>query len=234
MRGKPEPAASSPVKRNRTWLAMARRRPPDFALLLPLILLNLVVSGFEDFHPLLHGMSRWLVLATLLLALYASGVGRVYFLTVGSLAIAAAAMWRLAIYHRGTIEIVVVASFTLLVALAPIAILRKVRKEFADDGVGADVVLGSLCAYLYIGTWFAFAYRAVALLTRAPFFAQPGEERALNYLYFSLVTITSTGYGDLSPVYGPGRMLAAVEAIIGQLYLVTVVALVVSAFRARR
>ncbi len=231
MQGAP---ASSPEARSPAWRGWARRRPADFALLLPLILLNLAVSGFEEYHPLLRGMTRWLALATLLLALYASRVSRAFILTVGSLALAAAGLWRSALLHRGTLDIVVVGSFTALVAIAPITILWRVRKDFAEEGVGADVVLGTLCAYLYIGTWFAFAYRAVALLTNGPFFAQPGEERPLNYLYFSLVTITSTGYGDLSPAYGPGRMLAAVEAVIGQLYLVTVVAVVVSAFRRRR
>lgn len=228
-------AAAPPTEeRSRGWRRFARRRPADFALLLPLILLNLVVSGFEEYHPLLRGMTRWLALITLLLALHASHVGRRFFLAVGSLALTAAAFWRLALLYRGTLEIVVVGSFTALVAVAPITMIWRVRKEFAEEGVGADVVLGALCAYLYIGTWFAFAYRAVALLTGAPFFAQPGEERALNYLYFSLVTITTTGFGDLTPAYGPGRMLAAVEAVIGQLYLVTVVAVVVSAFRKRR
>ncbi len=226
--------APPPEERPRGWRRWARRPRADFALLLPLVLLNLVVSGFEEYHPLLRGMTRWLAFATLLLALYASHVSRRFFFTVGSLAMVAAAFWRSALLYRGTLEVVVVVSFTALVAVAPIAMLWRVRKEFAEEGVGVDVVLGALCAYLYIGTWFAFAYRAVALLAGAPFFAQPGEERALNYLYFSFVTITTTGFGDLSPVYGPGRMLAAVEAVIGQLYLVTVVAVVVSAFRRHR
>jgi hypothetical protein len=233
--GKVQGAAVPPQgKRSREWPRWARRRPADFALLLPLILLNLVVMGFEEYHPFLRGFSRWLGLATLLLALYASGVGRTFLLTVGSLALVAAALWRQALVSRGMLGIAVVASFTALVALAPIAILWKVRKEFAKEGVDAEVVLGALCAYLYIGTWFAFTYGIAVLLSNAPFFAQPGAERPLNYLYFSFITLTTTGFGDLSPAYGPGRMLAAVEAVIGQLYLVTVVALVVSAFRTRR
>ncbi len=227
-------AAPSQPKTRREWPRWARRRPADFALLLPLILLNLLVTGFEEYHPILGGMSRWLFLATLLFALHASRVGRPFFLTVGTLALIAAAAWRYAVVSRGGVGIVVAGSFTALVAIPPIAILRKVRKELAEEGVGADVVLGALCAYLYIGTWFAFTYGIVGRLTGAPFFAQPDSERALNYVYFSLITLTTTGFGDLSPVYGPGRMLAAVEAVVGQLYLVTVVAVVVSAFRRRR
>ncbi len=74
----------------------------------------------------------------------------------------------------------------------------------------------------------------MATLSDAPFFAQPGADNFLNYLYFSFISLTTTGFGDLSPAYGPGRMLAAIEAVVGQLYLVTVVAIVVSAYRKRR
>jgi len=56
----------------------------------------------------------------------------------------------------------------------------------------------------------------------------------LNYLYFSFITLTTTGYGDISPAFGPGRMIAVTEAVIGQLYLVSVVAIVVSAFGKRK
>jgi len=56
----------------------------------------------------------------------------------------------------------------------------------------------------------------------------------VNHIYFSFITLTTTGFGDLTPAYGPGRMLAAIEAIIGQLYLVSVVAIVVSAYSGRR
>ncbi len=230
----PVAAPPPPEEKSRGWRRIARRRPADFALLLPLILLNLVVTGFADYHPILARTTRWLFLATLVLALYASGVGRAFLLTVGSLAVITAAAWRSDVVSHGGAGIVVVAAFTALVALAPITIIWRLRKDFAEEGVGADVVLGALCAYLYIGTWFAFSYGAVALLTGAPFFAQPGAERPLNYVYFSLITLTTTGFGDLSPVYGPGRMLAAVETVVGQLYLVTVVAVVVSAFRRRR
>ena len=144
------------------------------------------------------------------------------------------ALWRPALAHHGLREFVVMRSFNVLTALAPIAILRKIRREYSQEGVDLEVVLGALCAYLYIGSWFSVIYRSVGILGKAPFFAQPGAETMLNYVYFSFITLTTTGFGDLSPAYGPGRMLAAVEAVIGQLYLVSVVAIVVSAFRRRR
>lgn len=213
------------------WLP---RRSAGFALLLPLILVNLAVSGFEDFIPYVKGITRWVALATLVLTLYISRVGRTYSLAVAILGVVALAAWKTSLEYHGGVDFLTVGLFNVLVALAPIAILRKVRKEFSEEGVDLEVVLGALCAYLYIGLWFAFVNRSVSLLLKTPFFAQPEADNPLNHMYFSFITLTSTGYGDLTPAYGPGRMFAAVEAIVGQLYLVTVVALVVSAYRKRR
>jgi len=206
----------------------------NYALLLPLILLSLVVSGFQDHHPLMKSVNQWLAAATLVMALYVSRVGRMYFVAVASLALILAAAWSSAEVHHGWVKIVVVATFGALIALAPVAILRRVRKEFVEEGVDSEVVLGALCAYLYLGNWFAFLYRAAAVLSDTPFFAQPGAEDGLNYLYFSFITLTTVGYGDLSPAYGPGRMLAVTEAIAGQLYLVSVVALSVNDYERRK
>ena len=60
-----------------------------------------------------------------------------------------------------------------------------------------------------------------------PFYAQTASERSVDHLYFSFVTLTTVGYGDLTPIADLGRMIAVSEALIGQLFLVTVVALVV-------
>jgi len=207
---------------------------PKFAWLLPLILLNFFVFGFGDSHPFLKTVSLWLTAATLALALYVSEVSRTFFLAVASLILLATAAWRPALVYHGGFEIVVVAIFNVLTALAPVAILRKVKKEIAEKGADSEVVLGSLCAYLYIGNWFAVIYRSVGTFGNAPFFAQPGADTMMNYIYFSFITLTTTGFGDLSPAFGPGRMLAAIEAVIGQLYLVSVVAIVVSEYRKRR
>ena len=206
-----------------------------FALLFPLILVNLVVFGFEDQYPLMKKVSRWLAAGTLILALYASRVGRVYHMIAALLILITVATWGYAQSHHGEWpEIAVVVAFGALMVMAPAAILRKVRRDFTEGGVDAEAVLGVLCTYLYLGNWYAFLYRSLAVLSDKPFFAQPGSEDAMNYLYFSFVTLATVGYGDLSPAYGPGRMLVATEGIVGQLYLVPVVAFVVSAYTSRR
>jgi hypothetical protein len=95
-------------------------------------------------------------------------------------------------------------------------------------------MLGALAAYLMLGMAFGFAYRGVAFLQPGPFFAGSGDAALPDALFFSFVTLTTTGYGDLVPAGNPGRSLAVLEALTGQLFLVTAVAKVVEAWRPRR
>jgi len=211
-----------------------RRIRPGYAWLLCMILCFLVVSGFEDRNLLLWAAGIFLKIAIFVLALHISDVGRKYFLAAVSLALIVAGASVPARMYHGGLEVIVLLTWSVLMLLVPFAILRKIGKEFEEEGVDLEVVLGALCAYLFIGAYFAFLYDVMARLSESPFFAQPGADSKLNYLYFSFVTLTTTGYGDISPAFGPGRMIAVTEAVIGQLYLVSVVAIVVSAFGKRQ
>ena len=86
---------------------------------------------------------------------------------------------------------------------------------------------GVLCVYLLIGSAFAFAYGIISALDDGNFFAQQHGGTISDFLYFSFVTQTTTGYGDLTAADDLGRSLAITEALTGQIYLVTVVALIV-------
>jgi hypothetical protein len=220
-----------PGKKGPKWHRQVR---PGYAWLLCMILGFLILSGFEDLYPLLWTAGLVLRMATFVLALYISGVSRRFYLTSTSLALIVAGGSILARTHHGWVDVLILAAWSTMLLLVPITILRKLRKEFIGEGVDQEVVLGALCAYLYIGNYFAFLYDAIATISKNPFFAQPGMESKFNYIYFSFITLTTTGYGDLSPAFGPGRMVAVVEAIIGQLYLVSVVALVVSSYGKRK
>ena len=207
---------------------------PGYAWLLCMILCFLIVSGFEDRNPLIWAAGTGLKIAIFVLALHISDVGRKYFLATVSLALIVAGASVPARMYHGGLEVLVLVTWSALMLLVPVAILRKIGKEFTEEGVDLEVVLGALCAYLFIGAYFAFLYDVMANLAKSPFFAQPGADSKLNYLYFSFITLTTTGYGDISPAFGPGRMIAVTEAVIGQLYLVSVVAIVVSAFGKRK
>jgi voltage-gated potassium channel Kch len=72
-----------------------------------------------------------------------------------------------------------------------------------------------------------YVYILIDVARTVGFFAQRGHHDAVSYLYFSYITLTTVGYGDLTAGSSLGRMLAVIEALVGQLYLVTIVALVV-------
>jgi hypothetical protein len=113
----------------------------------------------------------------------------------------------------------------LLVGVAPIAIVTSIWRRRKVD---VQTVLGAISIYIFLGMFYAFAYQAVGNLGTEPFFVQMKTASIADYLYFSFVTLTTTGYGDLTAAGGLGRAMAVTEALIGQIYLVTVIALLVS------
>lgn len=207
---------------------------PGFAWLLPILLFHLVISGFPVHYPLIFAIRASVRAVAFVMTLYVSRVGRSFLLTMVLLTTVAAAASISAQDHPGWYQNLLLAAWSVILLLAPLTIFRRIRTDFQRGGVELEVVLGALCAYLWIGAYFAFIYGASSVILKTPFFAQPGAENQLNYLYFSFVTLTTTGYGDLFPGGGPGRMLAATEAVIGQLYLVSVVAVAVSVFGSRK
>jgi hypothetical protein len=94
--------------------------------------------------------------------------------------------------------------------------------------VDARSVLGAISIYLLLGMLFMFVYGAVATLGSGSFFAQGTNGTRALRLYFSYVTLATLGYGDYTPSGTFGHTLAVVEALLGQVYLVTVVAVLVS------
>jgi hypothetical protein len=112
----------------------------------------------------------------------------------------------------------------LVTATLPITLSRILRHR----RVTYETVLGALCVYVLIGLLFAFLYLAVDDLRDGPFFAQPGEHVQSEYLYYSFVTLTTVGFGDLSPTAGLPQALTVVEALAGNIFLVTLVARLVT------
>jgi voltage-gated potassium channel len=94
--------------------------------------------------------------------------------------------------------------------------------------VTSETILGATCAYILFGLLFAFVFLALGELRDAPFFAQPGPHEASEYLYFSFVALTTLGFGDLSPAVGLPQALTVIEALLGSVFLVTLVARLVT------
>jgi hypothetical protein len=123
----------------------------------------------------------------------------------------------------------------LLVAVAPVAIARALLRDLrAKSEVSATTLAGVLAIYLLAGMFFAFLYGVIGAIDPDALFAQLHATDPQDQLYFSFVTLCTVGYGDLTPAGGVARSFAVGEMLIGQIYLVTVVSLIVSNLPARR
>ncbi|HEY8000560.1 MAG: ion channel [Vicinamibacteria bacterium] len=117
----------------------------------------------------------------------------------------------------------------LLVVLAPASIIVGVVRQARQSGmITLRTMFGVLCVYLLIGTAYSYAYGIISAVDDGGFFAQISRGDQSDFLYFSFTTMTTTGFGDLTAAHDLGRSLAIMEALIGQIYLVTLVALIVS------
>jgi membrane protease YdiL (CAAX protease family) len=122
----------------------------------------------------------------------------------------------------------------LYVLLTPPAIVSGLIKHFREEGeVTVQLMFGVLCLYLLVGLLFGVAFGAIQEISEEPFFATGTGQRD-DFLYFSYATLTTVGYGDLIAAHDVGRSLAITEALVGQIYLVTVVAVIVSNLRPAR
>jgi hypothetical protein len=116
------------------------------------------------------------------------------------------------------------ALIALLTAASPVAVARRLLHHQRVQG---STVLGALCIYLLLGLFYAYLFWAVGVVNN-PFLVGTPRATMVDYMYFSYTSLTTVGYGDLTAATDIGRILAVSEALIGQLYLVTVVALLVS------
>ncbi len=137
-----------------------------------------------------------------------------------------------------TLSLLATALDSLVVA---IAILQILRWSLRQQQVTVEAVQACICAYLLIGLWFTYAYAATealwrgSILDRGELLADLGGgthpiHRYLSLHYFSYSTLTTLGYGDILPVHPLARSLTAIEALVGQAYMATLVSFIVGVY----
>lgn len=128
-------------------------------------------------------------------------------------------------------------SLLLLLAFLLLAAFASMRQIVLDNSVSANRIIGAICVYLLLGVIWSLVY---ALLE----FAMPGsfsgmaEQSGANWnpgwVYYSFITLTTLGYGDILPLTFSARALSYMETITGQFYLAVLVAGLVSAYLSTR
>jgi hypothetical protein len=117
------------------------------------------------------------------------------------------------------------------IALLTVAMAAVLRRVVTTAEVGSRTILGAISVYTVLGILFTFAYGTIERVQSGPFFEGVPHPAGSDFLFFSYTTLTTTGYGNLVPGGQPGRMLAGLEMMIGQIFLVTLVAGLVSLWR---
>jgi Ion channel len=121
----------------------------------------------------------------------------------------------------------------LLSAAIPLALIGGLMKLVRAHGVTPQAVAGALTLYLLLGLTFAWIVGFVSRADDVQYFAEQAHASTSQIVYFSFEVLTTTGFGDLTAATPLGRALAVVEMLLGQLYLVTVIGVLVGNFAGR-
>jgi len=113
------------------------------------------------------------------------------------------------------------------ILFAAVMVLRWIARQ-ARKQINLQAVIGAVLVYLLIGLMFSWVIGAVSDLEPSlQYFCTQASVTNSDRVYFSFSTITTTGFGDFVPCTQVGHALAVVETVFGQVYLVTIVALLV-------
>jgi Ion channel len=206
-----------------------RRRRERYGVLLGAIIIAFAIQGIAEPSKWEQILMTVLLGVTLLLAFFAADakpiVIRAAALVVAALILASIGEAASGSVDGGATRI----ADALLVLLAPPAIvIGVVRSLRARQAVTLEAVFGVLCVYILVGMFFAYTYGSINHLGGSPFFAGDQPATVARCLYFSFASLTTVGYGDLTARSNLGHTLSVSEALLGQVYLVTVVSLIVA------
>ena len=196
-----------------------RRSPPPALVPLGRQLRAGPVDDRRDLRPgddAVGAVGRTIILfvqiATVRLALHTSQARRGLLAVANALFVVAAvgAVVTLFSDHDSAPRLVRFHSSSVLYVVAPVSIVRHIGYRRQVD---QETMLGALATYLLIGMAFAFMYRFLGSVQGGPFFGADGEGTMSQDLFFSFVTLTTTGYGNLVPAGNPGQSMAVLEAL---------------------
>ncbi len=177
-----------------------------------------------------------LTLAMLLSAIWSAHHGYPSLRVVAALASALATV-SIAVSITGDDEAVVRATTAALVAstclLVPWIVVLSLRTHPRRD---LQLVFGAITTYVILGLVFAMAFDLAAAASATPLLRTPegvADGTTRDHVYMAFVTLSTTGYGDFTPYSGMARAIAIMNALLGQIFLVTAVAAAVSTFASR-
>lgn len=158
--------------------------------------------------------------------------GRALFLVCGLLAFCAILFHYRTLSPSSTRMESVLANLGYLFAVG-IALLLMIKRVFAERSVTEDTVKGGLSIYILFGIWWEILYSTIWAFDNGSFSLTAAKHGNPDFFYFSFITLTTLGYGDIVPIGGYARIAATLEAMVGQVYLAVFIARLVGLHIAR-
>jgi hypothetical protein len=218
--------------RAETLSSSLERLSSAFGIVILLVLATYVAASLTKYSGWSAVVVSVLGCATSTVALASSGLGDKLVSTAIGLATACVtlAVIAAATGRSGALGVAALIQI-LLLAWGAGTVLRAVLRE---ETVGFRTILGAISVYLIFGLLFASLYVAVDRLQAGAFFDPVTVLDTGDYVFFSFTTLTTTGYGNLVPGGQPGKMFSVLEMLLGQIFLVTLIAGLVSLWRPGR
>jgi len=205
-----------------------------FAFLTILIVALIVLGGFSERFIKLSVFMELFFSIIFIASIYAASQKRNHLIIAIILIIPTLlSLWLEDIAKSDTLFTIGYICGSTIFAFAVILILKFV---FSQQVITRQTISAAVVVYLLMALMWAFIYRLIAILLPASFAIANSElhDAANVFVYFSLVTITTLGYGDITPVSSQAIALAVLEAVTGQIYLVVVVAWFVGMYVSRK
>jgi Ion channel len=221
--------ASRRARRRERWLGRAEQASDAFGLVFLLVLVTYALASLIENHGWTSVILTTATGATSVVALVSSHARGQFVrvaLLLAVLAVVLAAVGAVA-DDRTWLNLATVIQVSLL-TVAMAAVLRRV---VTAPEVGSRTILGALSVYAVLGILFTFLYGVIERVQGGAFFEGHPHPASSDFLFFSYTTLTTTGYGNLVPGGQPGRLISGLEMMAGQIFLVTLVAGLVSLWR---
>jgi hypothetical protein len=219
-----------PAKEAKIGMAIHRSR---FLFLFIIIVLRFTLGPFLEWYVGAHLLGKIFLSSILLFCIYAVSQTRWQFLVALGIAIPAfLASWMGFFLESSSMEICGAGIQFIFWAYIFLIIMSHL---FRTEEVTTDAILGVACAYFLIGLAWALIYFVLESLSPGSFsFSRPHEDMKLDvFIYYSFVTMTTLGFGDITPISNPARSLTVLEAVLGQLFVAITISILVGSYLSR-
>jgi len=188
--------------------------------LLLFVLVSLIVVSIVDFrnYAVHNGVAAFLTMTVFCIMLRILKAHRVLFILYLVLASLALFFHYLALWVVDS-KSLGIAAMLVYIPMIAILIIFMIKRIFSETLVTADTIKGGISVYLLMATWWQLIYYFLWLMNPQSFIFTTGPGHQTDFLYFSITTMTSVGFGDILPRSYPARVFSMLQAMAGQLYI---------------